>query len=91
LPGTPDGSITALTKSAGGLEFTYRRSHAAVADGHQFAVEWSDTLPAGWSVAGVTQAPVPDTDDGASTLWKATLPSGSNKRFVRLKVQSSGP
>lgn len=90
-PGTPDGSITALTKSAGVLEFTYRKSHAAVADGFQFAVEWSDALPAGWSVTGVTQALVPDTDDGVSTLWKATLPSGPNRRFVRLKVQSTGP
>jgi hypothetical protein len=90
-PVTPDGSITALTKSAGVLEFTYRKSHSAVADGFQFAVEWSNVLSAGWSVADVTQSLVPNTDDGVSTLCKATLPSGTNRRFVRLKVRSSGP
>ena len=88
LPHTPDGSITALTKSGPTLEFTYRRSHAAVADGIAFTVEWSTTLGAGWSDAGVAQAPVPDSDDGLGQEIRAvfTVPPGTPACFVRLRV-----
>ncbi|TAE78636.1 MAG: hypothetical protein EAZ65_04565 [Verrucomicrobia bacterium] len=86
LPETPDGSITALTRSGSTLEFTYRRSHAAVADGVRFLVEWSDTLGNDWSTADVVHAPVAGTDDGTSQSVLATLPSASPSRFVRLRV-----
>ena len=86
-PVSPDGAITGCIRNAGNLEFTYRRSHAAVADGVAFIVEWNESLANDWSNAGVSHAPVPDTDNGSSVQWQATLPAGSGKRFARLKVQ----
>jgi autotransporter-associated beta strand protein len=91
LPGFSNSSPGTWVKNGNILEFTYPRSHAAVADGIIFAVEWSDSLIDPWSTAGVTHAPVPDTDNGVSTLWKATLPSGMNHRFVRLGTTSPAP
>ena len=91
LPKSPDGSVTRLTNSANTLEFTYRRSHAAAADGLEFMVEWSNTLSGEWSTAGISQFPVPESDNGLSTLWKATLSAGSERRFIRLKITSSTP
>jgi autotransporter-associated beta strand protein len=91
LPKSPDGTITSLTRSVGFLEFTYHRSHAASTDGVAFIVEWSDSLANDWSANNVIQSPVPDSDNGVSTLWKATLPAGSEQRFVRLKVISNPP
>ena len=90
-PKSSDGSITSLTQSASTLEFTYRRSHAAVADGVEFVVEWSNSLSNEWSASDVTQSPVPDSDNGVSTLWKATLLAGAEQRFVRLKTRSITP
>jgi autotransporter-associated beta strand protein len=90
-PNTPNGSITYLTPSGLTLEFTYPRSHAAVTDGVQFIVEWSTLLSGDWSTSGVTQTAVPDTDNGVSTIWKATLPTGTHQRFVRLKTTSPNP
>jgi hypothetical protein len=91
LPKSPDGSATHVTKTSDTLGFTYRRSHGAVADGVEFRVEWSSTLSGGWSDTGITQAPVTGTDTGVSTLWEATLPAGSERRFVRLKTTSASP
>jgi hypothetical protein len=88
-PKNPNGSITHLAASGETFVFTYRRSHAAVADGVLFHVEWSDTLGSDWSRAGVTQVLVPNTDDGISTQWTATLPVSSHPRlFARLFVSS---
>ncbi len=88
LPGTPENSPGSVSLAGGTLEFTYPRSHEAVADGINFIVEWSDTLGNDWSTAGVTHAAVPGTDNGTTELWKATMPAGSaESRFVRLKVQ----
>ena len=89
LPAIPDASIVSLTRSADTIDFTYRRSHAAAADGVEFVVEWSNSLSNGWSPGDVTQSPVPDSDNGVSTLWKATLPAGADQRFVRLKTTSA--
>lgn len=87
LPDSPDGSITTLTKTGSTLDFTYRRSHAAIADGFTFTVEWSDTLGNDWSAQQVTHQFIPGTDNGISELWKASLPAGSaTKRFFRLKT-----
>ena len=84
LARTPAGDF--LEKTATGLEFTYTRSKAAVADGMTFTVEWSDSLAAGsWSNAGVTEQIL--TDNGTVQTVKASLPAGSNgKRFVRLRL-----
>jgi hypothetical protein len=75
-----------LAKQGAVLEFIYPRSHAAVADGFHFAVEWSDGLADGWTVTGVSESLVPDADDGTAQLWKATVPAGATSRFVRLRV-----
>lgn len=79
---TPDGSVTSLTNNSEALNFAYRRSHAAVADGVEFMVEWSSALSDGWSASGVTQSPVPGSNNGVSTLWQATLPAGNGRRFA---------
>ena len=89
LPKTPDGSIGSLVKNAATLEFTYPRSHAAVADGITFAVEWSDVLSGGWTTSGVSESVIPDSDNGTAQLWKATVPVGNNgARFIRLRVRT---
>lgn len=68
------------------LTFTYPRSKAALLDGLQFLVEWSDSLlPESWSQTGVTEQV--SLDDGVRQLVTANLPAGSaRKRFVRLRV-----
>jgi hypothetical protein len=90
-PKFPDPSPTRLEKSATSLEFTYRRSHAAVDDGVQFVVEWCLNLSGPWSSEGISQTPVALSDNGVSTIWKATLPAGNDRRFFRLKVTTPVP
>ena len=87
-PDSPNESITGCIRNASTLEFTYPRSHAAVADGVAFIVEWSDTLGDDWSDAGVDQIPIPDTDNGTSQKIRATvaLSPENPARFVRLRV-----
>ncbi len=75
----------ALVRNGATLEFTYTRSLAAMSDGVTFTVEWSDTLLNDWSTTGVS-APTVLSDNGTVQSMKATLPAGSNRRFVRLKV-----
>ena len=88
-PNDPTGSVTHLTASGDTFLFTYRRSHAAVADGVQFHVEWSDTLGGDWIRGSVIQALVTGTNDGTSNQWTATLPASSGpQRFARLFVSS---
>lgn len=88
LPNTPNGSITYLTKSGPTIDFTYRRSHAAVADGVEFTVQWINHLAGTWSDDAVVQSAVPGSADAETVLWKATLPAGSGRRFVRLQVRA---
>jgi hypothetical protein len=80
---------TSATLNGANLEFRYTRSKAALADGFQFTVEWSDTLlPDSWSISGVNDGP--DLENpGDSELQNriATMPEGSSgRRFVHLKV-----
>jgi hypothetical protein len=80
---------TSLAINGGDLEFRYARGHAAIADGIQFAVEWSDTLLAGsWSTDGIADAIDPEIPaDDLRQYRLATLPAGtSGRRFVHLKV-----
>lgn len=86
-PDSQNPPTTAFVRNGDTIEFTYRRSHAATADGLKFIVEWSDTLRNDWSAAGVTHVSVPDTDNGSSIQWKASLPAGIRKRFVRLNTR----
>lgn len=70
------------------LEFRYTRSKAALAAGVTFSVQWSDTLlPGSWSSVGVTESADPGNPDTSELEnRRATLPKGSGKRFVRLRV-----
>ncbi|MEN9840299.1 MAG: hypothetical protein RL376_99 [Verrucomicrobiota bacterium] len=87
LPQTANTLNTTVAWTGSAIEFTYRRSRLAEADGRSFIVEWSDTLANDWSTAGVTQAAVAGTDDGTTQAWKATVPATDiPKRFVRLRI-----
>lgn len=87
-PGKSSGSVGSLVKNGATLEFTYPRSHAAVADGLTFTVEWSDSPGSNWSTDQVTQAALPGTDNGSTELWKASMPAGSgSRRFVHMKIE----
>ena len=51
---------TSVTLDGANLEFRYARGTAAIGDGIQFIVEWSDTLlPGSWSDDGVIDGPAP--------------------------------
>ena len=77
-----------LVRNGASLEYTYTRSKAARADGVTFTVQWSDTLaPGDWSTAGIVdQNPAPIFQDANVETLQIVIPSGSNKRFVRLEV-----
>ena len=64
----------------------YTRSKAAVDDGVQFTVEYTDDLLApSWSSNGVSQAVY--SDSGTGQVVRASIPfSGTGHRFARLKV-----
>jgi autotransporter-associated beta strand protein len=76
---------TPLLRSGATLKFTYTRSLAAMADGVSFTVEWSDTLgAASWSNVGVADQIL--NNNGVVQQVEASVPAGSGKRFVRLRV-----
>lgn len=85
-PFSNSNATTLLVRNASMLEYTYSRNIAALTDGLQFAVEWSNTMAAGsWSSTGVSEQIL--ADNGTLQTVKATLPAGASaKRFVRLKV-----
>lgn len=85
LPKVPGGSMIGIAKNGSVLEFTYPRSLAAMQDGCAFIVEWTDTLSPAWSTSGVSQEILSETN-GVQTI-KASLPAGTGRRFVRLKVE----
>ena len=84
-PAFRGGAPGQLTRNGAELTFTYPRNPAAVAEGFNFIVEWSDTLtPGSWSSAGVTSEALPG---GPLEQVTATLPvSPQGRRFVRLRV-----
>ncbi len=87
-PGTPGTQPVSIGNDGGGggFTFSYARAKNAVADGIEFALEWSDSLTEGtWSSSGVVvQATV---DQGISERITASIPMGSgDRRFVRLRV-----
>lgn len=92
-PASPDTTSApyALTVESGELRFTYRRGKAQAEYGGQ--VEWNDSLDTGlpWSTAGVIDEFV--SDHGPYEFRRARVPlaTGSTKRSLRLKVQSSVP
>ncbi|MGJ8696584.1 MAG: hypothetical protein ACSHYF_09720 [Verrucomicrobiaceae bacterium] len=82
--------MTSVGPVGGGFEFRYTRSQSAVGDGVVFTVEWSDSLEAGsWSSAGVSEMTDPENPGGGELENRVvTLPQGSSRRFVRLRVSS---
>lgn len=74
-----------IQRSGASIVFTYNRRKAALSDGVQFVVEWSDTLAAGsWSTAEVSSIA---TDQGGTEKVDVTIPSGTSQgRFLRLRV-----
>ncbi len=82
------GALSVQTVTNGAvIEFTYTRSVAALAD-TEFRVEWSDTLTGGtWSTAGVTEAVL--NDNGTTQTVCATVPAGTVRRFVHLRVTAA--
>lgn len=85
-PTEPSALPASLFNNGGVLEYTYTRSKAAVTDGTQFQVEWSETLgAASWSGSGVAEEIL--SDNGTVQEVKATFPAGSlGRRFARLRV-----
>lgn len=67
-------------------QFNYERSVASVNSGVSYSVEWAASLDesAVWSSNGVVQTVT--SDDGVQQQVTATLPAGTNPRFVRVKT-----
>ncbi len=87
-PTAPNKTPVSLTNQETVLELVYPQSHAALADGTTFQVEWSDLLASGWSAAGVNQSAIPESDTDVAKFWKATVPKGTNgTRFLRLRIR----
>lgn len=86
LPTTSNAMPGQANRSGGSVEFFYTRSKAAMSDGVQFSVEWSDDLTSiNWSTEDVTQSVL--SEDSEVQNIKAVLPAGSiGRRFVRLRV-----
>lgn len=86
-PMASDPLTPGVARSGPDVSFTYVRSKAAMAEGVAFQVEWSQSLTAGWSAAGVTEAIL--SDDGTTQQVRATFPaSGAARCFVHLKVSA---
>jgi uncharacterized delta-60 repeat protein len=65
------------------LSYTFHRPSAAAAE-LTWALEWSDAQNPSWNVSAA--APSVLSDDGDRQLVKFSVPAGSGKRFVRLRV-----
>jgi hypothetical protein len=84
-PTQPNTAPYSLTKQGNTLTFTYIR-RSLVPD-LTYAVEWSQTLAASsWSTVGVTQQIT--SDDGITRIVRATVPAGSGRQYLRLKINS---
>jgi hypothetical protein len=68
------------------MQFTYTRGKAALLDGFSFTVEASETLaPGSWFAATTAGTVVGETS--ATQTIRPTLPSGSSRTFLRLRIQ----
>jgi glucosylceramidase len=84
-PTRSQASALEVKKLGDTFEFRYRRSIAALADGADFTVEWSDSMGQGtWNSTGV-QETVVDQDQTMQQM-KAVIPADSKARFARLRV-----
>jgi hypothetical protein len=86
---TAGSRISTSTRHTGAnLEFIYLRSKAAVQDGWDFTVKWSDDLSeSGWSSTGIAdQNPEPLSETATTETLLILVPAGTVRRFVRLEV-----
>ncbi len=67
-----------------GTRLNFLWQHPATALQAIYQPEWADTLSGPWSTAGVITEII--ADDGAWRTLRATLPAGSGRRFVRLRL-----
>jgi alpha-L-fucosidase 2 len=85
-PRTPSTQPLAVSQTTPQMLVTFNKSRHAT--GVNTAVEWSDLLtPGSWSTHGVSAPTVvqPDTHPDRIDL-RVTLPPGTDRRFVRLKI-----
>ncbi len=84
-PNIADSIPFNVEESDGSLSLIYTKNSSAT--DITFTVEWSENLIT-WSTSAVTQALVPDSDNGITQQIKASVPYGTqlSRRFLRLKV-----
>ncbi len=84
-PNIADSIPFNIEESDGSLSLIYTKNSSAT--DITFTVEWSENLTT-WSTSAVTQALVPDSDNGITQQIKASVPYGTqlSRRFLRLKV-----
>ena len=84
-PNIADSIPFNVEESDGSLSLIYTKNSSAT--DITFTVEWSENLTT-WSTSAVTQALVPDSDNGITQQIKASVPYGTqlSRRFLRLKV-----
>lgn len=84
-PRAPGRVVPSLLASDEVIEFTYRRSRAAVQAGYRFTIEHGETLAEPWTSVGAGMLVV----DGPVQVVSAAIPKGGAKRrFVRLRVEA---
>jgi len=79
---TDSAAAAQLARAGAQLHFTWQHPAAALEASYQ--PEWADSLSGPWSAAGVATEVI--ADDGVWRTLGATLPAGSGRRFVRLRV-----
>ena len=84
-PNIADSIPLSVEESNGTLSLTYTLNKAST--DLTYSIEWSENLIT-WSTSAVTQALVPDSDNGTTQQIKASIPYGTqlSRRFLRLKV-----
>ena len=89
-PNTSGTLPASIVLNGANLEYTYTRSTGARENGITYQVEWSESLAVGsWSTETVNQQIT--STQGALETVKASVPKGNGgKRFLRLRVMSSG-
>jgi uncharacterized delta-60 repeat protein len=71
-------------RSGNSFDYLFKRPSTAAED-LLYALEWSETLtPSSWFEAGAAVSVL--SDDGVQQEVKFSMPTGSSRRFVRLKV-----
>ena len=87
-PELPSTIPATLVITGGTMKYAYTRLQAAVAE-LDFTVEWSDDLTeTNWTVANQLEISPPTTGPAPRETVTATIPEGTNRRFMRLKVSN---